>query len=754
MAGAKFVIAEGVLEIDADTDQAELRMKGFFRDTQGKLRNMRGRFAREGDLAGQEFGDGLERGVNRRGGLFSRLFRGLRSGASAGIGQLRELGSTLRDVGQVFSTAGGFMGSALKIGGIAALIPIILGVAAALSKLIGLLALLPGVIGFAVAAISPLIVAFQGVGEALGALMSGDMEKLNEALKKLAPSARTFVREFGQILPMLRSVKQATQEAFFAPLVGHVKVLGKDLLPTLSRGLASVAGAWGRFVAGLLDLLRTPPVLHAINELFLGTQRIIDNLAPSLLRLFGVFFKMIEKGMPFIERMFGSLGKGLDKFVTFLEEAMADGRFESWLEGAFSVMSDLWELTKSLIRLLGALFGPTADEGQTFIQNLTKMVDKLTEFFKSDEGIEFLENLVALLRESKGWLMAIASTVAFLAELNNDFIDGIAGLVKWFRNLDDVIGEWLEGTGNTISGWWENAVEWVTKLGETIGTFISEKAAAFGKWLSELPGQIYDGLVTAADTIAETIGLVIGKAVKFVLDTPERMKVGWEMLKTRAKESLDALVKFFDELPGRVTAGLSNLWSTVTAWFSSTKDSAISNTKTLADKSIEWVKGIGPRVKEALKDAASWLYDAGKNTVTGLWDGMKSMGDWIAERVKSFGSSIVKGFKRGLGIASPSKVMRDEVGRWILPGVVEGMRGGLGNLEAFMGDVQRRLTQPMVNVSAPAVAVGGPTVLVDLGDGVQRAVRTVVARNPEVVAAGTDEGRRRRSRELGARAKT
>jgi phage-related protein len=751
MAG-EFEIAKGELVIEADTDAAKREMQGFFRDINGKLRDTRGRFASEGEKSGKEFSDGLERGIGR-GGFFSNLFKGIGSGISGGIGQLRDLGSTLRDVGQVFSTAGGFIGSALKIGAFAAAIPIVVGLAAALSKLIGLLALLPGVVGFAVTAIAPLIVGFQGMGDALGALMSGDMEKLNEALKKLAPSARAFVKEFGQILPMLRAIKRDTQQALFAPMLGGLKELGKFTLPTIRAGMTEVAGAMGRMLRGFMDLFAAKDIVEAIGDIFESTGRIIDRVAPSLTNLLGTLIGVAEHGLPFVERMFGNMANGLDRFAKFLGDAMADGRLEKWLEDAFSVMNDLWQLTQSLVRLFGALFGPTADEGQTFIQSMTMMIDKLTEFFRSDEGIEFLENLVAILRVSATWLGAIAKAMIFLMEANNSMIDGIAAIVGWFRNLDDVISGWLSGAGAAISEWWNSAVDAIGRLGTAIGTFVAEKAAAFGQWLINLPAMIKNGLLAAGNMIAEGIGFAVGRGIRFVLDMPERMQAGWEMFKTRAIESINAIVAFFGSLPERVGAQMAATWAAVTGWFTRTRDDSTSRVREMFNSAVSFATELGPRIIRAVGSAFNWLREAGRDAIRGLVEGIKDMLGWLIDRAKSIGESIVKGFKRGLGIASPSKVMRDQVGKWLIPGIVAGMESSMGSLDRFMGDVQRRITNPMVHVASPAVAVGGPTVLVDLGDGVRRAVRTVVTREPQIIAAGTDEGRRQRARELGTRAK-
>lgn len=750
---ATFEIAEGKLTVTADTKEADKALYGFFLNTRGQLQRANGEFASNGERAGFLYAKGMQEGFDRNGNIFSRMFKGIGAGFSSGVGQLRELGSTLRDVGQVFSTAGGFLGTALKLGAFAAAIPIVVGLAAALSKLIGLLALLPGVIGFAAAALAPLIVGFQGMGEALSALMSGDMEKLDEALKKLAPSARSFVKEFGQILPMLRAIKRDTQQALFAPLLGGLREIGRFLLPTIRTGMVGVAGALGRMMRGFLDLFAANDIVEAIGDVFESTGRIIDRVGPSLINLFGTLIGVMEHSLPFIERMFGNMAVGMDRLAGFLGDAMASGRLEGWLESAFSVMSDLWELTKSLGRLFSAIFGPTADEGQTFLQNLTGMVDKLTEFFRSEEGIEFLENLVAILRESKGWLTAIANTLVFLMEANNAFIDAIAATVQWFRELDDVIGGWLSGTGDGLSRWWDSAVQAITDLGSAIGNFIVDKGTALVEWARNLPQTILDGLLAFGNLIAETVGFAIGRAVRFVLDMPERMRLGWTMFRAMAFEHIESVVGFFTALPGRIGAQMQATWAAVTGWFTRTKNDSISRTREMMEAVVNFAVSLRQRVINAVGQAAVWLRDAGRNVIRGMVEGITDMLGWLVERAKSIGRSVVEGFKRGLGIASPSKVMRDEVGRWLLPGIVEGMRGSLGSLDNFMGDVQRRIAQPMVNVAAPAVSVGGPTLLVDLGDGVQRAVRTVVARNPQVIAAGTDEGRRVRQRELGARAK-
>jgi hypothetical protein len=751
---AVFEIAEGKLTIDADTTSADRVLDKFFLDNKGRLHRANGDFASNGERAGWEYARGLNRGFERnRGGFLSGLLGSVKGGISAGIGSLRELGSTLRDVGEVASTAGGFLGGALKLGGIALAIPTIIAVAGALSKLIGLLALIPSVVGVAVAAIAPLVVAFQGMGDALGAAMSGDVEKLNESLKKLAPSAREFVREFARGLPMWRRLGDVVQESFFKPVIGGFTQLTKFLLPTLQSGMSTVAGSFGRVARGLMELFASNDVVKSIGDIFAATGRIIDRVGPSMINLIGTFVGMAQNGLPFVERMFDALADGMDKFSGFLSDAMSSGDFERWLEGAFSVMKDLWELTKALGGLLGSLFGPTADEGQTFIQALTEMTRKLEAFFRSAEGVQFLENMVAILHSSSVILGALAGTFIFLMELNNAFVRGLAILMKWFADLDDVVGGWLDGAGGALSRWWDDAVQGVINLGSAIGTFIAERALALVEWARRLPETVVNALLSFGAKLAEGLGFLVGSGIRQVLDMPGKMQAGWDLLKLRASETINALTGFFMTLPDRVGAQMQRTWATVTGWFTRTRDDSTSRVREMFNSAVSFASQLGPRIMGAVGNAGNWLRETGRNAIRGLVEGISDMLGWLVDRARAIGESIVRGFKRGLEARSPSQRMRREVGRTILPGIEQGMRDTMGSLEKFMGDVQSRIASPVVNVAAPNVSVGGHTFLIDNGDGVYRAARVVATQNPQIFASATDEGRRQRTRDLGARAK-
>ncbi len=60
--------------------------------------------------------------------------------------------------------------------------------------------------------------------------------------------------------------------------------------------------------------------------------------------------------------------------------------------------------------------------------------------------------------------------------------------------------------------------------------------------------------------------------------------------------------------------------------------------------------------------------------VKGLWNGIQSMVGWIGDKISGFVDGIVAGFKEGMDIQSPSRVMAT-IGKNISLGLAEGMLG-------------------------------------------------------------------------------
>ena len=150
------------------------------------------------------------------------------------------------------------------------------------------------------------------------------------------------------------------------------------------------------------------------------------------------------------------------------------------------------------------------------------------------------------------------------------------------------------------------------------------------------------------------------KIVQFVTDTIARaVEVGSKFIET--------VISFIKELPGKVWTWLKETIAKLKTWVSDMKAKGKEAIKSLIDAVIDGAKSI-----------PSKMLEIGKNIVDGVWDGIKDAKDAFFNNVSGFFSGIVDSVKDTLGIESPSKVFKREVGQWIPAGVAEGIDENAG----------------------------------------------------------------------------
>lgn len=241
-------------------------------------------------------------------------------------------------------------------------------------------------------------------------------------------------------------------------------------------------------------------------------------------------------------------------------------------------------------------------------------------------------------------LIKTAFSGLFTFILANPIVAAIAAVVaaivllytkcEWFRNGVHKIVEWIKNA--------------VVKLGKGIADFFTKTIPdAFNKvvtWFKELPGKIGSALSNALTKVKTWGSDMVSKA------------------KETGRNFIDSVVTFFKELPGKIGAKLSEAISKVRSWASD-----------LIAKGKEAASGLASSVVNGLKSLPEKVKTVGTNIVQGLWNGIKNAKDWLVGKIKGFCSDSLGAIKKFFGINSPSKVMADEVGKWLPEGMAKGV---------------------------------------------------------------------------------
>ena len=115
------------------------------------------------------------------------------------------------------------------------------------------------------------------------------------------------------------------------------------------------------------------------------------------------------------------------------------------------------------------------------------------------------------------------------------------------------------------------------------------------------------------------------------------------------------------------------LWNGVGSIVSSAWGGIVGTVSNMVGRVGSVVSGIGGTVRSAVSGAGSWLVDAGRNIIQGLINGITGMVGSLYSSITNALSGLVDKAKNALGIHSPSRVFRDEVGVMVGRGMALGI---------------------------------------------------------------------------------
>ena len=99
--------------------------------------------------------------------------------------------------------------------------------------------------------------------------------------------------------------------------------------------------------------------------------------------------------------------------------------------------------------------------------------------------------------------------------------------------------------------------------------------------------------------------------------------------------------------------------------------------------------------------------DMGANLIKGVWEGIKGTADWLWGKVKGFFGDLMGKIKDFLGIHSPSRLMADEVGRFLPPGITVGMDKAMpATLQDVKSQISAMMDQARATISAEQARIG------------------------------------------------
>lgn len=561
--------------------------------------------------------------------------------------------------------------------------------------------------------------------DAFTAAVSPTLEKvgagLQKGLEQAIPTAAAFFDKLGK--------SQTVQQ--FASYLASLK----DDLKELGSSLSGAAGAVWNVISGPLSELynqakgQLPAIadgfktfLHAVSGLLDYVSAHADSIIPLAKGI--TAFVLASKGISAVSaglktvsgglKAISATASGVEKTATaafdmigkISDAGSAAGALKQ-LAGSFNIVKaaqSAWSAVTKAATAVQLAFSAALDANPFIlvIAGITAVVAALTWFFTQTETGKQLWNSFAT------WFMGIWNQISTacqpalqaigtfitqtMSQIQQIWQTGWTLITTILQNVWNTIGPIIMTaltaiiTGiqtfiTTITPLLQAGIQNIQTIFQTATTIISTVWNGLWNTIST----VVQGAWTIITTIINTALTVIQGIIQLALAVVNgNWSAAWSAIQGIASAVWGGIQGVVSAgvgmVSGVVSAACSTirsvwaaLWNGVRSIVSSVWGGIVGTVSNMVGRVGSVVSGIGGTVRSAVSGAGSWLVDAGRNIIQGLINGITGMVGSLYSSITNALSGLVDKAKNALGIHSPSRVFRDEIGVMVGRGMALGI---------------------------------------------------------------------------------
>lgn len=304
------------------------------------------------------------------------------------------------------------------------------------------------------------------------------------------------------------------------------------------------------------------------------------------------------------------------------------------------------------------------------------------------------------------WLGTATTMISGLknsvATASSKYLTSDTAVIPTFLNsitakLPDVLKKGVDIVTKIVSGIVGNIPQVVNSAGKVMNnflTFILDNLPRVLQAGTKILTNVVNGIVNNLPAIVTTATKVVNKLLTtFTEKLPSILSAGAKMLS-------NVVSGIINNLPTIVSAAariISNLLATFTSNLPKILQAGITMLGKLAAGLIQAIPNLVAKIPTIISNVVSAFtkHDwgaIGKDIIAGIAKGITNGVSSIVEAAKEAAGSAFKAAKEKLGIKSPSRVMRDGVGKWIPAGIAVGIEKNASMVTKAMNDLTKEAT--------------------------------------------------------------
>lgn len=510
------------------------------------------------------------------------------------------------------------------------------------------------------------------------------------------------MKSLGEVISMLRSnlgdLTEAEQTQIAATLFGQEAM----------SGMLSIINASDKDFQNLTD-----QIYGADGAAKQMADTMLDNLSGQLIilksSLEGAAIAFGELLLPLIKKITSAI-QGLVDWVNNLSDRQK--AIIVTIAGVLAVVGPIFIIGGKIVKLVGSVMG--------VIKVLKPAIAALNAVM--------LANPIILIITLIAGLIAALVTLYKKNETFRNFVDETWASIK--NVVSTVVNALVTFFTETIPNALQSAIDWVKNFAHNIATFFTET-------IPEKISQLFDWFTRIPENIGYALGYALGTIARWIVDA-------WNSIKEGVPKIIESIGEFFSELPGKIWQALLKVIDTLVKWITQAIEwakteipkfiltvvnfylslpgkiwnallSALDKVKQWGTQLLSWAKTKIPEVVSSIigffKQLPTKIVEIGTNLVKGLWNGIKGAASWLKDKILGFGDSILSGFKKAFGIASPSKKTK-EMGKYLAEGLSLGIEDNedmvIDSADSLAGGLLETLRSLMEKLSGVVELVSNP----------------------------------------------
>lgn len=490
-----------------------------------------------------------------------------------------------------------------------------------------------------------------------------------------------------------------------------------------------------------------------VEKLFTGMCNSVGNILSGLANIVGDAFAMVNDA---IQAVLGKIWGGVIDWASNINSGLGQAFLNAYytisdtFDGIMTVIRDVTTIISDIFR----------GDWSSAVNHLKTLWNDLLFYAKMIFG-DIVESIKGFIVGAKDFVVDGVSNIG--KSISNWASDTYNTISNWASNTISAVGQWFNELPSKIGyalGFALGVIAgWVVNTWNYFATNIPLWINSIGQWFSELPSKIEQWLTTTYNNIVtwgtnmynkakETGTNFVNGIIQFFKELPTKVQtwfdntynntVKWgSNVVSKGKETgtnfVNSIVDFVKTLPTVVLNWLTQTYNKVVSWATqmgnkaretgstfvskvgstiqslpgqvwSYLSQAISKASTFVSqfgqKATQAARNFTTNIVNGVRNIPNQMLSIGRNIVQGIWRGISGAAGWLRSQISNFASGIIKGFKSAFKINSPSKIMRDVIGK----GIVEGIGVGIDQKEGDLLTQANKLAGSVVDVMSGNIA--------------------------------------------------